>query len=247
MRYTRKIQQVVSRLKKILFTKKETSISKNKKFKKEKNFSRETLRQQITPQATIESSKFDTVPRFTQTMKEAREDLPVGYGDNIIILQVRDPWWLHCYWEVKEKTIQRLRSDLKDEFNHAAWILRIYDVSYIIFDGANANKFFDIHLDSIVNNWYINVLSGCSYVVDLGIKLKDGRFITIVRSNCATTPLDAPSFITDEEWLSPDDEFARLYNSSLFGSSPLGRKRKSGEFISSSGLIASFGARNKSP
>jgi hypothetical protein len=62
--------------------------------------------------------------------------------------------------------------------------------------------------------------------VDLGLLLPGGKFITIVRSNTVHTPLDGPSWITDEEWMIPDDMFARLYGLGVgFGSSPVRAKK----------------------
>jgi len=56
------------------------------------------------------------------------------------------------------------------------------------------------------------------------LMLTDGSFITIIRSNVVQTPLDGPSWITDEEWMIPDDLFARLYGMGfgLGKSSPVG-------------------------
>jgi hypothetical protein len=47
--------------------------------------------------------------------------------------------------------------------------------------------------------------------VDFGLLLTDGRFITIVRSNVVQAPIEGPSWITDEEWMVPEEMFGRLY------------------------------------
>jgi hypothetical protein len=59
----------------------------------------------------------------------------------------------------------------------------------------------------------------------LGLLLPDGRFKTIVRSNTVTTPIEGPSWITDEEWMIPEEMFARLYGMGfgLGRSSPVGK------------------------
>ena len=31
------------------------------------------------------------------------KDLPRGYGRDRIVVMVRDPYWLHCYWELTRK------------------------------------------------------------------------------------------------------------------------------------------------
>jgi len=171
--------------------------------------------------------------------KPQAQDLPSGYIEDKIVLQVRDPWWLHSYWEVTHGTRERLRNSLGDRYYQADWVIRVYDVSFIVFDGTNANRYFDISVGHDTNNWYINVSSGRSYCVDLGLRLNDGTFITIVRSNTVMTPLDGPSWILDEEWMILDEEFMRLYGVG-FGSSPGAKRRmrKLKEYISSWGFLS---------
>ncbi|MFH1888688.1 MAG: DUF4912 domain-containing protein [Candidatus Omnitrophota bacterium] len=154
------------------------------------------------------------------------QELPRGYEEDKIVLQVRDPRWLHTYWEVGPHTYLRLERELKGDFHSARRILRVYDISQIIFDGNNAHSFFDIQVNEYANNWYIDTAGpGKSWCVDLGLLLPDGRFIVIVRSNTVSTPIEGPSWITDEEWMIPDDMFARLYGIGfgLGRSSPVGK------------------------
>src|SRR4051794_14778925 len=55
---------------------------------------------QVSPEEQIESSKYDTgVPTRDLSAKIPR-DLPAGYGKDRIVVMVRDPYWLHCYWEL---------------------------------------------------------------------------------------------------------------------------------------------------
>lgn len=155
------------------------------------------------------------------------ENIPDKYERDMIVLQVRDPWWLHAYWEVCQKTCQRLKNELARFFDTARKILRVYDVSFINFNGSNAHRYFDIEISHNANSWYIDTSSpGRSWCVDLGLKLSDGRFITIVRSNIVTTPLDGPSWITDEEWAVPEELFSKLYASAVgLGGSPVKLKK----------------------
>ena len=154
-------------------------------------------------------------------------ELPKEYGKDMIVLQVRDPWWLHAYWEVREGTLQKLKHELLALFNTAKKALRVYDVSFIDFNGSNAHRYFDIELTRDCLNYYIDTgAPGRSWCVDLGLKLSDGRFITIVRSNTVTTPLDGPSWISDEEWMVPYELFAKLYATAVgLGGSPVKIKK----------------------
>ena len=181
------------------------------------------------------------------------QDLPWGYGQDKIVLQVRDPWWIHAYWEVTNPTYERLKNELKNEFYGARRILRVYDVSQIIFDGKNAHRFFDIQINEHSNSWYIDTGGpGRSWCVDLGLLLPDGRFIMIVRSNTVCTPIEGPSWITDEEWMIPEDMFARLYGMGfgLGRSSPVGKgweERVRREIISSPGVSSLASPVKKMP
>lgn len=178
-----------------------------------------------TQELSIEKAKFFH-PERALVNKALPQELPSQYGQDKIALQVRDPRWIYAYWEIKSATLQRLRNEFGAEFLKAKRILRVYDVTNISFNGANFNRFFDIGVGDLANNWYINTDSpGRSWCVDLGLVFASGRFVTILRSNIVQTPLDGPSGETDEEWLVPEEMFARLYGLGfgLGQSSPVGR------------------------
>ncbi len=176
-------------------------------------------------ETTVESSKFPYVikPRFVRQMPS---ELPEKYGEDKITVLVRDPRWFYAYWEITPQAFDRVRKQLGDEFNSAKMALRVYDISNINFNGSNARGFFDIPISLYADNWYIEPGGpGKSFCVDVGYLLPAGRFITIARSNAVRMPLEGPSDITDEEWMVPEDMFARLYGMG-FGmgkSSPVGK------------------------
>jgi len=185
-------------------------------------------------EVAVGESKFYMPPKIEPKVEEQKRvypfpgELPSGYAQDRIVLQVRDPWWIHAYWEITESRWEGLRQGFPTELACGfKKILRVYDISHIIFTGDNAHHFFDIEITPEANNWHIDTRGpGRSWCVDLGLLLKDGRFITIVRSNTVATPLDGPSWITDEEWMIPEDMFARLYGMGVgIGSSPLKLKR----------------------
>lgn len=202
---------------------------------------KETLGIQET---VVERAKFSH-PETARPRKVVVEEIPAQYGENKIILQVRDPWWLHSYWEVTPQALDSLKGRLGDAYWSAKKVVRVYDVTNIIFDGKNAHKFFDIEVSADANNWYIDTGGpGRSWCADIGLRLPSGEFITIARSNTVYTPLDVPSWITDEQWMIPEDMFARLYGMGFgFGrSSPVGKawqERMKRELFS--GVLASPG------
>ena len=199
---------------------------------------KEVMGQQET---AIGKTKFYTVEALPAP-RAMPQELPEQYGQDKIVLQVRDPRWIHAYWEISAQAYERLNNEFKDELYRAKRILRVYDVSQIIFDGKNAHRFFDIQINEGASNWYIDTPGpGRSWCVDLGLLLTDGRFIMLVRSNTVSTPIEGPSWITDEEWMIPEDMFARLYGMGfgLGRSSPVGRgwqEKVRNKVISSPGI-----------
>jgi len=205
-----------------------------------------------TQETAIERSKYFTPPAPRRTPRKVQE-LSARYGDDRIVLLVRDSWWLHTYWELTPQTMDSFKNKLGDSFHSAKPVLRVYDVTSVIFNGSNANRFFDIEINYDANNWYVDTQGpGRSWCIDLGLKLANGQFITILRSNTVQTPLDGPSWITDEEWMIPEDMFARLYGMGFgFGrSSPIGKiwvERFKQAVSSASGGIASMASPVKKP
>lgn len=129
--------------------------------------------------------------------------LPQSYGVDRLALLARDPHWLYAYWEIS--------ATRHDEFTRTygpeAWsstrpVLRVYDVTGVDFNGYNATNFIDIHLPDDIEDWHIEVREpDRSFCVDLGRMFQDGRFVTLLRSNIATTPRASLSDRLDEEWM----------------------------------------------
>ncbi len=168
------------------------------------------------PASGTVSSKVERKVEFIQQIT----DLPQSYADTKIFLLPRDPWWCFAYWEVEEKTMQEIRNLYGENLQY---FIRVYDVTNIDnFDGNNANKYFDIHINLDAKNWYINLPeTNRSWCVDLGVKNSNGEFVTIVRSNIVIMPRFGVSLITDAQWAVLQREFERLLE--LSGVSMIGK------------------------
>ncbi len=161
-------------------------------------------------QQEVEESKFYT----GAPPEEFRlpSELPYHYGDDRIVLLVRDPYWAYSYWEVSQKKLEIERGNLGRAGEDAYLALRVYDVTDVRFDGQNDHGHYDIGIYDRVGNWYVNTgMPGRSFIVDLGLKTQDGRFVTLARSNAVRTPRDSVSDVLDEEWMVPDSDFERIF------------------------------------
>ena len=166
-----------------------------------------------TAEEQVESSKYDVgVPTGDLAAKLPRA-LPQGYGKDRIVLMVRDPYWLHTYWELTNAAIRRAEAALGQDWHGARPILRLLDVSTHD-NGHNSERILrDIDIHGGCNNWYLEVQNPPkSYRVDIGYLTRSGRFYVIARSNVVTTPRAGVSDIIDENWADFDAKSAdRIY------------------------------------
>src|SRR4051794_25416357 len=129
-----------------------------------------------------------------------------------IIAMVRDPYWLHVYWELSRSTYARAQAALGQEWHAARPILRLMDVTSEDTTSASERHIRDIEIHGGVNNWFIDVQSSPrSYRIDIGYLARRGKFFVLARSNVVTTPKAGTSDIFDESWANVQEEFQRLY------------------------------------
>ena len=77
----------------------------------------------------VESSKYDVGVPTKDLSAKVPKDLPAGYGKDRIVVMVRDPYWLHAYWELTRQAVQRAEAALGQEWHGAKPILRLLDVT----------------------------------------------------------------------------------------------------------------------
>lgn len=165
--------------------------------------------QYASAEEQIERSKYDVgVPTKDLSAKVPRE-LPKGYGKDRIVCMVRDPFWLHCYWELTRQSVQRAEAALGQDWHGARPILRVLDITSSDTSSVSETTVRDIDIHGGVNNWYIDVSNPPrSYRVDVGYLARNGQFYVLARSNVVTTPRAGMSDVIDENWADFDFEKA---------------------------------------
>lgn len=140
-------------------------------------------------------------------------ELPAGYNKDRIVLLVRDPYWLHCYWELTRQTLDRAEAALGQEWHTSRPILRLFDVTSTEVRGPGERILRDIDIHGGCSNWYIDVANPPrSFRVDIGYLTREGRFYALCRSNPVTTPRTGVSEATDGNWADLDAKQAdRIY------------------------------------
>ena len=174
---------------------------------------RNTSNGTVTAEEQVERSKYDVgIPTKDLSAKVPR-DLPAGYGKDRIVVMVRDPYWLHAYWELTRHAIGRAEAALGQEWHNAKPILRLLDVSSQDTTSTAESILRDIEIHGGCNNWYLDVGNPPkSFRVDIGYLARSGRFYVLARSNVVTTPRAGVSDVIDENWADIDSKKAdRIY------------------------------------
>ena len=137
---------------------------------------------------------------------------PDGFKKDRLIVMVRDPYWLHAYWELSRHGIARAEAALGQDWHTARPVLRLLDVS----SGATTStaerviRHIDVH--GGVNNWYVDVQDPPrSYRLDIGYLTNNDRFFMLARSNVVTPPQAAATDALDENWSDVAENFDRIY------------------------------------
>src|SRR5262249_18269563 len=139
-----------------------------------------------------------------------------------IVVMVRDPFWLHAYWEVKRQSVERVQAAMSQEWHTARPFLRLLEVSVGGTTSASERVIRDIEGHGGVSNWYVNIYNTTSsYRLELGYIGSSGRFYPLVRSNVVSTPEPGSSDAIDENWTDVAENFDKIYAMSG-GSSPDG-------------------------
>ncbi|MBO8161475.1 MAG: DUF4912 domain-containing protein [Thermosipho sp. (in: Bacteria)] len=148
------------------------------------------------------SSPSHPTPEKQKSIKNPEQEeiiIPETYNKDKLILMPVNPNWIHLYWDFSDDT-RKILSNLPQG---TRIFLRIYDVTYIEFNGNNAHRTYEIPVDiGIQKNYYLNVpMPNADYLAELGYVTRDGRFVAVLRSNLCRTPSNSPSQSTRERWL----------------------------------------------
>lgn len=174
---------------------------------------------------TLEKQKVEEAKYYLRKAPEPSppepRELPSGYGDDRIVLMVRDPYWVFVYWEITPARLREAQVSAGLGRQEASMALRLYRVTGQGDDGARIHSIVDIEITGGAHNWYINVPHpDCSYCVEIGLAGGEGCFVPLARSNVVTTPRAGMSDVLDESWMSQRAEYEKMY--ALSGGMELG-------------------------
>lgn len=155
----------------------------------------------VEAQPEVEASKFelgqeDRTGGTLASVDEDLADLPAGYGESRIVLMPRDPQWAYTYWDIPNDHKEDLRRQGGQQL-----ALRIYDVTDMDINYQSPHSIQEYPCDELAREWYLPMpVSDRDYVVDIGYRCADGRWLVLARSAPVHVPPVYPS-----DWI--EDQF----------------------------------------
>ncbi|MBN1393670.1 MAG: DUF4912 domain-containing protein [Pirellulales bacterium] len=129
-----------------------------------------------------------------------------------LVVMVRDSYWLHAYWELSRKSVERATVALGQRWHGAKPVLRVCEVLREGVTTSTRQPIRDIEIHGGVNNWYIDVGDPPKSIqVDIGYLTTEGKFFCLARSNVVSTPPAAAGDAFDRNWAEVAKDYERIF------------------------------------
>jgi uncharacterized protein len=140
------------------------------------------------------------------------------------------------FWDASDLPKQFFQYYFNIHFDDLVPVIHIYDVTEIQFNGKNAHHFYEIPISYQQGYWVVKGLfSNRSYLAEVGVKLSNGSFFPLIRSNSIRIPKletvldneqyqDISQLYRDEEQTPKWREFVSTYSYYLDNGSDGGKK-----------------------
>jgi uncharacterized protein len=156
---------------------------------------------------TVEAGKFELdAPVPSNTMEDLAiadaelGEIPGGYAESKIVLLPRDPQWAYAYWDITTEHKQELRAQGGQQL-----ALRLYDVTDINMGVQSPHSIQEYPLDEMAREWYLSIpVSDREYLLDIGFRCADGRWLVLARSAEIRIPPVYPSDWVEDHFLTID-------------------------------------------
>jgi len=132
------------------------------------------------------------------TLDQGLGELPKGYSENRIVLMLRDPHWVHAYWDVS----QAYRASLQYQGGQQL-ALRLCDVTDINLVKRQPHSVQEFPCDDFTRQAkdLPITLSNRDYVVELGHYCSDGQWLTLAHSEAVRVPPVYPSGWVEDQFI----------------------------------------------
>lgn len=127
------------------------------------------------------------------------------------VLMVRGPHWLHAFWEITPRSVERARAALGQEWHLARPVLRVLQLESGLQAAPSEQVVREIEVHGGVKNWFIDVRDPLRCRVEIGYRTPSGRFLGLARSNAVSTPIVSQGDTLDAHWGDIVDQCEKVY------------------------------------
>ncbi|MDA1040513.1 MAG: DUF4912 domain-containing protein [Planctomycetota bacterium] len=117
-----------------------------------------------------------------------------------MVLMVRGPHWLHTFWEITPRSVERAQAALGTEWHSARPLLRVLQVESGMHASPSERVVREIEIHGGVKNWFIDIREPIRCRVEIGYRTTSGRFHGLARSNTVSTPAASHGDTLDAHW-----------------------------------------------
>jgi hypothetical protein len=158
--------------------------------------------QEVVEAAKFELGQEDRNGGSLSDVDQDLADLPAGYGESRIVLMPRDPQWAYTYWDIPSEHKQDLRRQGGQQL-----ALRIYDATDVNLEYHSPHSIQEYPCDELAREWYLPIpVSDRDYVVDIGYRCADGRWLVLARSAPVHVPPVYPSDWIEDHFITVNFE-----------------------------------------
>ncbi|MBN2219960.1 MAG: DUF4912 domain-containing protein [Kosmotogaceae bacterium] len=127
--------------------------------------------------------------------KPVDAEIPSSYSRDFVVIHPINPYWVYVMWDLSDDTAGRVS-------DHSSKLLvRVSDITNIIYDGKNAHRFKEADISADAGNWYFQVdFPDADYIAEIGYYSK-GDFRSVLKSRITRTPRNSPKFSDHEIWV----------------------------------------------
>jgi glycosyltransferase involved in cell wall biosynthesis len=148
----------------------------------------------MKPVSGTKKRKILSQERIRKIAWEIGQQYPAPLTHEYTALSMVNPRRGCVHWRVAEKTLSALRKKNAPVLDSAEVVIRIYDVTDLIFDGTNAHMFFDLDVRNPEGIYYFdNNHPARNYLAEAGLRGRNGSFHPVARSGPAYFDRDRPS------------------------------------------------------
>jgi glycosyltransferase involved in cell wall biosynthesis len=142
-----------------------------------------------------------TRPLDQETLRQVAWDIgeqrPADHylpSENHVGLVSVHPYQGCLHWRIRQDWIDEQIRRRGPAWQNCTLVARIYDVSFIEFNGLNAHHMFDVNLSAIAGHCFFNLARpGTWQLAEVGFRLRNGEFVPAARSHIVPFPSDSVS------------------------------------------------------